>query len=955
METVYLDGNEIPLREVLLKYASIDKEELEREGFKCCCPIHNDSTPSFKVFTKTNTFYCFGCGIAGGPKDLVRMLLKLGSNDEAEEVLKKEYNIEDDAIPSIEGLCQRKGLSVGVVTEMLGWVDVEQGIKIPYMGLLPEQQGNNYPTYKIRSSYTGKKGRPKYYKDGENINIPYGLNLVASYNRELPLYITEGETDMITLLQAGYQAIGIPGANAFKQDFVKILDTFGSIVVVLDNDEAGRHLLDSMMRFMGSSLVKLTFLPMPNGIKDINTFHCTTCYKDIEKFKNEFKKMLPVPVTLEGFRLLKERLQEGYNIVTEYNISNYIKYIIGDNRIEADKFVKGLYNLEGKEQGITVTTIKDVAKNAMAAMMRESEEAQEELIASMGDKLIDEGDDCYVYKRITMQGIKLEPFTSFTVKVLRRELNDDTGEITAVWKLENNNGRTEEVIIGPAERASGSKFTETISMQDGFMYRIPPVAGFHNLFMYYIESRTRCPLVHKCSEVGKHKDVWLFDEFGIDKDGKVSCVENGSYNLGGENYIPPVAGMPRDMYRARVAMPVPATLNGEAVKALLQTLEVNQGSKIAWVILGWIASCFAKDRIQAMGWGFPVCYITGNAQSGKTTLAKWLMKTAGFRDSTALGAKSTVFGINMMSSMYSNLPLWFDDIRSLGEDGIWNTIILGAYENSGDVKGTKNMKLNMNIEYKSGLLITSEFFVKSPAAQSRCLQLVADETEQNRTLYSAINAEVDRILPYLGVNTIVKLQGEMGKFEEKLQKCKEYLVSKGLNSRFAQNYAVVLVGFATMFGDFIKEDDQMWITFVEYVASLGKENDLDTTSNSYAMELVKDIGAIMQDRYFKEQYKQAEDWEIKNNMLYLKSTTLYDVWRKYKGYNTTTDYNSRREFVAQLRRLPFAMRNKGGIARIGGKVQVAICWDLEKMKECSDIEIQLLPDALAEMDTSEFI
>lgn len=169
--------------------------------------MHNDSTPSFKVYENTNTFYCFGCGIAGGPKDLVRMLQKLGSNDEAEELLKKEYNIEEDAIPSLEGLCFRKGLDIDFATNIMGWEEVDQGVLIPYMGELPEQQGMKYPTFKIRTAYSGGS---KYIKDGKKINIPYGLNLLSNYDRDKVLFITEGETDTMTLLQAGFPCIGIP-------------------------------------------------------------------------------------------------------------------------------------------------------------------------------------------------------------------------------------------------------------------------------------------------------------------------------------------------------------------------------------------------------------------------------------------------------------------------------------------------------------------------------------------------------------------------------------------------------------------------------------------------------------------------------------------------------------------------------------------------------------------------
>lgn len=389
---MYVDVAEIPIREILEKYASINKEEKEKDGFKCLCPLHNDNTPSFKVYEKDNTFYCFGCTKAGGPVDLVRMLLKLGSNDEAAAVLEKEYDIEQDAIPSVEGLCSRKGLSVRVVTEKLGWQDVSDGVLIPYLGAHPGQQGNNYPTYKIRTSYTGKGGKPKYIKDGKNIVIPYGLNMLSHYDISKPLYITEGETDMITMLQAGYQVLGIPGANSFKKEWASFLEPYATICVVIDNDQAGDNMLKTIINAMGELSAKVFFKPMPNGIKDVNTLHCTTCHKDIDLFVREFEKIGQVPATLKGFEILKELLPE-LDLITQYNIVNYIRHIIGDNKIEIDKFVQTMYDLQGKRLGISKTTIKDIARSTVGAMIQESEEANEVLALGLGDKLITEGDD----------------------------------------------------------------------------------------------------------------------------------------------------------------------------------------------------------------------------------------------------------------------------------------------------------------------------------------------------------------------------------------------------------------------------------------------------------------------------------------------------------------------------------------------------------------------------------
>lgn len=46
------------------------------------CPFHEDNSPSLKIYEKTNSFYCFGCGSGGGPINFV-MLYKNCSFKEA--------------------------------------------------------------------------------------------------------------------------------------------------------------------------------------------------------------------------------------------------------------------------------------------------------------------------------------------------------------------------------------------------------------------------------------------------------------------------------------------------------------------------------------------------------------------------------------------------------------------------------------------------------------------------------------------------------------------------------------------------------------------------------------------------------------------------------------------------------------------------------------------------------
>lgn len=46
----------------------------------CCCPLHNEDTPSFRVYEYSNTYYCFGCGSGGDIVHLHQEYMKINKN-----------------------------------------------------------------------------------------------------------------------------------------------------------------------------------------------------------------------------------------------------------------------------------------------------------------------------------------------------------------------------------------------------------------------------------------------------------------------------------------------------------------------------------------------------------------------------------------------------------------------------------------------------------------------------------------------------------------------------------------------------------------------------------------------------------------------------------------------------------------------------------------------------------
>ncbi|OKL35373.1 CHC2 zinc finger domain-containing protein [Domibacillus mangrovi] len=90
--------NSIPITDVLDRYAGANfaGARTNRERFNIRCPYHNDSSPSFTVYTDTNTFRCWsGCN-DGRPGDVID-IVKLSRGVDTKEAIKiliADYGLE---------------------------------------------------------------------------------------------------------------------------------------------------------------------------------------------------------------------------------------------------------------------------------------------------------------------------------------------------------------------------------------------------------------------------------------------------------------------------------------------------------------------------------------------------------------------------------------------------------------------------------------------------------------------------------------------------------------------------------------------------------------------------------------------------------------------------------------------------------------------------------------------
>ena len=207
---------------------------------KAICPFHDEKEPSFFFHHEQGNFTCFGCGAKGTTRSLAE---KLGLQISA---LTLEDLAEYTRLP-IDWLekVTRKG---------------KKGVEIPYS----DENGQEVAVRsRLNLTDSGVEGRFKWRK-GDHI-LPYGLWQIDIQKEAWKFTIlVEGESDCWTLWHNRFPAIGIPGANNWKPEWVRYFKGFDRIYLWVEPDKGGRN----FVRSLSADIPDLLVLTPPLGIKD---------------------------------------------------------------------------------------------------------------------------------------------------------------------------------------------------------------------------------------------------------------------------------------------------------------------------------------------------------------------------------------------------------------------------------------------------------------------------------------------------------------------------------------------------------------------------------------------------------------------------------------------------------------------------------------------------------------
>lgn len=147
---------------------------------------------------------------------------------------------------------------LGVVRDPLpGHGHLEGRLCIPYL----TDAGPVALTFRCIQKHNCKEipNHKKYMKPKHTETRLYGVQ-AASWADDW-IVITEGEIDALTWQQIGVPAIGVPGADAWEDHWVNVLEDFSRVYLAEDGDDAGKDLWNAMTR----DLTNVIRVKMPDG------------------------------------------------------------------------------------------------------------------------------------------------------------------------------------------------------------------------------------------------------------------------------------------------------------------------------------------------------------------------------------------------------------------------------------------------------------------------------------------------------------------------------------------------------------------------------------------------------------------------------------------------------------------------------------------------------------------
>jgi DNA primase len=293
----------------VLNGAGVDVEAEFGNELIVFCPYHNNNrTPAGEVSKEHGRFFCFGCQTTKSLEEFImfmtgrsyfetlRYIKSKGSEVNLESVINKTLYSPPDFVQYDEVLIKRLNNqaleSPRAVRYFEGRKITKESMLKFNLGFSEKQDSVTVPMHSPDGMCIGFVARTVEGKEFKNTpglpksKILFNLHRVKTSN---VVYIVESSFDAIRLDQVGFPAVATLGANVSVSQIRLLEKYFNNIVLVADNDEAGKIMTEKLVEKLGHVV---TVINLDKKYKDIGDMDDDAIKKLEYQFDNSIIAML---------------------------------------------------------------------------------------------------------------------------------------------------------------------------------------------------------------------------------------------------------------------------------------------------------------------------------------------------------------------------------------------------------------------------------------------------------------------------------------------------------------------------------------------------------------------------------------------------------------------------------------------------------------------------------------
>lgn len=394
-------------------------------------------------------------------------------------------------------------------------------------------------------------------------------------------------------------------------------------------------------------------------------------------------------------------------------------------------------------------------------------------------------------------------------------------------------------------------------------------------------ARSKESIIVEPDHVGKvaGKDLWLFGNGAIMNGEFVPAGDNrtcwnAEKGYRAANYIgSEVEDENISRWQKRIPYPDFENLDSVDLKEIARRLYKNfggeRGGHHALLAFAWGLSCAHSHEFYEEFGSFPLLYLIGPKESGKSTIARWICRMYGITiPGLNVDAASNV-GVGRLVAYYSSLPAFLDEARehSLKNTGK-ETLLRSVYDRQPVVKGTREASNRMRITVvRAPVMLSGEQVPTDPALNTRCLFPAFSTTHQGwgseyQWLEKASRKDFARILPW------ILLRGPA--VNDLLDKATSYYneLKKEFSPRVALNYAVAAASYIKM------ADPEDELGFLPWIAASCQVTHRDQLEDDELSFFFEDLDKLKRDN----EIKAGTDYEVRGGKLFMCWRRCWEAW-----------------------------------------------------------------------------